>query len=138
MTRKYYYGLDDAEKEHLTNLFVERYGEHLPKAKRVIERVKKGWEHYDVMWADINFTASKDLIYVIPYGDYVSLYRRVRGHRLNVMWSMRNDPAWGAEMVRIAMRDPNGYVNISDSRYGTLGYKDTHILNILKEASKSR
>ena len=90
------------------------------------------------MWGDIRLTASKHLEYVIPFEDYVGIYKRVARHRRDVMRTMADDPKWGEDMIVRCAQSPTDSVTIGHETYGKLAYSGVSLFNMRKEATKKK
>ncbi len=132
--RKYYPYLGNDEKQQVANCFNKMYGEHLGKARSIIEKVENRYREnkWSLLWADISLKASKNLQYVIPFEDYVSLWRRVSRHRENVIYTMKNDHYWGEKMIMHCAQSSTNSVTINDECNGRLEYSGEALFNMIR------
>ena len=132
--KKHYQNLEDAEKRQVANCFNKMYGEHLDKARGIIARVENRYREnkWTLLCADIGLKVSKDLQYVIPFEDYVSIYKRVRSHRQSVNYWMNHDPQWGREMIVRCAQSPTDSTTITIKGVGDLVYSGASLFNMRK------
>ncbi len=139
---KWYEFLKQDEKQQVVNGFNEKYGGCLDKAERIIRRVASQYrerkDNWAVIWHHIQFSPSKNQRYLIPFDEYVSIFKRVRRHRANMRYSMENDPAWGVKMIALCAESPTNSVTISDECNGELAYSGEALFNIRKEVSMGK
>lgn len=132
---KYYHELENDEKQQVANYFNKMYGEHLDKARCKIEKVAKRYDGkncWEILWSDIRLKASKDLWYVIPFEDYVSIYKRVLRHKQSVNYWMNHDPQWGREMMVRCAQSPTDSTTIPIKVVGDLVYSGASLFNMRK------
>ena len=132
---KYYHDLEDDEKQNVVNCFNKMYGEHLDKPRGIIEKTVKKYNvrnSWEMPWLDIRFRASKDLQYVIPFEDYLSIYKRVSKHRNAVSYWMNRDPQWGRGMIVRCAQNPTDSTTITIGGVGRLAYSGASLFNMRK------
>ena len=135
---KYYHELENDEKQNVVNCFNKMYGEHLDKPRGIIEKTAKRYDGrncWEILWLDVRFRVSKDLQYVIPFEDYVSIYKRVLRHRNNVIYTMKKDHYWGERMIMHCAQSSTNSVTINDKYNGRLEYSGVALFNMIRETA---
>ena len=136
--RKYYPYLEADEKQQVANCFNEKYGRCLAKARHVIKKAEQRGLALDgtLLWTNISLRVSKKLAYLIPYEDYLRIYKRVQSHNNALDYSIRSNQEFRNWVVSQALNSETGYVTIKckdDNK--VLAHKVEIIFNLAKAAT---